>query len=232
MNSEIDLDLESIINLILLASEKAAIEILNIYYNDKNYLIKKKKDNSPVTEADLLASHVLCRELNKILPIPVISEEDIENIDLDLNNINRYWLIDPLDGTKSFIKQEDEFTINIALINNGVPILGLVTVPVTGVSYFSSIGNGAYIQDKLGFIQKISTKKICDSLNIITSRSTNVKQLEKSIQSIPLFITQKSSSIKMCEIAEGTYDFYPRLFGTSTWDTAAAHAILHIASHS
>lgn len=224
------------------ASLKAGVEILKIY--EKNFDINYKEDNSPVTEADLISNEIIKQTLSKY-NLPFLSEESKkESFDVRKRWKN-FWMIDPIDGTKEFIKKNGEFTINIALINRNKPILGVVYAPVTGELYFASQLHGAkkvnvidiefnYINDISVLIndaKKIPFTKMHKHYSIVTGRcalNDATKDFIKKIQSRykNVKIIKLGSSIKICKVAEGYIQVYPRFHQTKEWDTAAAHAIL------
>ncbi len=197
-------------------------------YQRANLDVQHKDDNSPVTQADLAAHHVICEGL-RALPTqyPILSEESCDIRWAERRQWSRYWLVDPLDGTKEFIKRNGEFTVNIALIENGEPILGVVYAPVLEAMYTGERDRGAFLND-----QPINvTAEAPATLRVVGSRSHPspdtldwLKALDKPYRLIPM-----GSSLKLCRIAEGKADLYPRLGPTSEWDTAAAHAVLSAA---
>ena len=199
------------------------------FYAQENLEVSIKNDNSPVTKADLEISKIATNKLSEIFPNDkIISEENITY----LNKVdkNRYWLIDPIDGTKEFIAKSGFFTINFALISNNNPIFGIISQPTTSSTWFNNnntaykITNSYNIKDA----KKLKPKTInYDKLNMICS-STNFKSGFKSWLNIinPLKIIDIGSSLKFCYLAEGKYNIYPRSIPTMEWDTAAGHSIL------
>jgi 3'(2'), 5'-bisphosphate nucleotidase len=204
---------------IIQIAQKASIEILKIY-NSEEFDIQIKEDNSPLTKADLKSNETIIDGLSKISNYPIITEES--PIDYETRkDWNKFWLVDPLDGTKDFIAKNGEFTINIALIESGKPILGVVYIPVTGDVYYASKDNGAY---KNGFKIFNNSKRedLIASDSIFHSTQMTQDFLKKNgIKKIKKF----GSSLKICKLAEGVIDLYPRLNGTKEWDTAAVHII-------
>jgi 3'(2'),5'-bisphosphate nucleotidase len=203
----------------------AGKEILKIY---KTPFIKKiKRDNSPVTKADIISNEIICSGLKKLFPdIPIISEENIKN---PVNKNNFFWLVDPLDGTKEFIKKNGEFTVNIALIKNKRPVYGLIYMPTTKEIYFTKNKSSYYskIDSKGKLIKKskISTKK--RSKNIIVLSRSHIKDFNFIMEKFNATkVIQTGSSIKLCYIAHGKANIYPRLGTTMEWDIAAGDAIL------
>jgi 3'(2'), 5'-bisphosphate nucleotidase len=220
--------LESVINI----AKAAGDAIMQIYSTD--FDVTRKEDNSPLTQADLAAHTLICDALNKLTPnLPILSEES-ELIDYESRKEWRqYWLIDPLDGTREFIKRNGEFSVNIAFIDGHKPVLGVVYAPVTELLYFASQGHGAYKQVKSSLAQKIMTKSSnIQHLTIAGSRSHSNEKTQKFLRNLEsesgckLELISMGSSLKSCLVAEGLADVYPRLGPTSEWDTAAAHCIL------
>jgi len=201
--------------------------ILKIYHsNDLGEQIKG--DDSPVTKADLAAHNVLVKGLTKLTPeIPIVSEEDENSINIPKDQ-SVYWLIDPLDGTKEFINRNDEFTCNLALIENNTSTLGFVTVPVRGELYFGGKGLGALLRTVNSAENIITPQSKPGVTRIVASKShlnektrTFLNHLSGTIELI-----QAGSSLKFLKIATGEADLYPRLGPTCEWDTAAAQAVL------
>ena len=213
----------------------AGQEILAIYDQDQDLEITLKDDKSPLTEADRRAHRLIVERLQRLDPdIPILSEES-DAIDFETRNSwHRYWLVDPLDGTKEFIKRNDEFTVNIALIDGGQPGLGVVHVPVTGVTYLGKVGVGAWKQEASGDISVIAAQSLdleCGVVRVLTSRSHRGEEVEALIARIeaelsPCEVVSMGSSLKICLLADGSADIYPRLGPTCEWDTAAAHGVL------
>ena len=207
--------------------------ILNYY--SENVDIIYKDDESPLTKADLASHKIITDSIKKITPdIPILSEEEF--IDWKIRKKwKKYWLIDPLDGTKEFIKKNDEFTVNIALIENNRPILGVIYTPVLNELFFSIKNSGSYkiLTNKkltsLNEAKKISiNKNKLNKVKIIGSRSHSNPKIQKWVKKNfnEFDILQKGSSLKFCLIAEGSADIYPRFGPTSEWDIAAGHIIL------
>jgi len=205
------------------ASQYAGQAILEIYQG-KDLGVRFKADESPLTRADLAAHESLCENLGLIAPeLPILSEESAEIPFEERRNWKQYWLIDPLDGTKEFIKRNGEFTVNIALIENNQPILGVVHVPVTGITYAAARGVGA-LKDGEPIHVRIPA---CAPPVVVGSRSHASEAVSEYLQKLgPHELTAMGSSLKLCQVAEGRADIYPRLGLTSEWDTAAAHCVL------
>ncbi len=219
------------------AAIKAGNEILDVYHNS-DFNIELKSDNSPLTLADKRAHKVI---VECLIPtkIPVLSEEG-KSISFDeRKNWRQFWLVDPLDGTKEFIKRNNEFTVNIALIEDNSPVAGVVFVPVTKVLYWAD-QNGSFKAnvgedgELLNEIEKLPVASERVRFVVVGSKSHMNPETEEFIQSIDtkgkaIEIKSKGSSLKICMVAEGNADIYPRLGPTMEWDTAAGHAIVKFA---
>lgn len=214
-------------------SREAAEAILAIYAS-RNFDVTRKGDDSPLTAADIASHELLCAGLEKLEPrLPILSEENAERIATGERLAwNRYWLVDPLDGTKEFLKRNGEFTINIALIENGVPVLGIVHVPVSGVSYIGLANHGAESRDRTGHIAALHVAGSVESrpVRIVGSRSHSGGELEGFATRLGehAFVAV-GSALKFCMVASGEADVYPRLKPTCEWDTAAGQAVLEAA---
>lgn len=224
-----EIELQELLKVAIRAAELASDKILEVY-NSSDFQVDQKDDNSPLTLADR-KSHSAIEELLKETGIPVLSEEG-KRIPYEVRKKWKYfWLIDPLDGTKEFIKRNGEFTVNIALIENQTPILGVVAVPVACEVYYSSRGSGAFLK-RPDFISPISRRTPADlsnkGLRVVASRSHMSEETEKFIGSLdtPELISA-GSSLKFMLLAMGNADVYPRFAPTMEWDTAAAHAVIN-----
>lgn len=204
--------------------------ILDVY--GKDFEVAQKEDASPLTQADLASHRIICDALAHLTPdIPVLSEES-SDLGYDTRaDWSQYWLVDPLDGTKEFINRNGEFTVNIALIRSHEPILGVVHVPVTGVTYTGLVGKWASKHEADGRMKHISVRTPCaDPMVVVGSRShANPRLLEYLAKLGRHELVSMGSSLKFCLVAEGKADFYPRLGPTSEWDTGAAHAVVKAA---
>ncbi len=211
-------------------ARQAGTAILKVYEQD--FEVIEKSDKSPLTEADLASHHIIVDALQSLTPeIPVLSEE---SADIPYDTRRRwqtYWLIDPLDGTREFIKRNGEFTVNIALIHGDRAVLGVVHVPVSQVTYYGDSEQGAFKMDADGnslVIQTISERQT--PLQVAGSRSHAGDSLLRFLNKVgENEIVSMGSSLKLCLVAEGTADIYPRLGPTSEWDTAAAQAVVEAA---
>ena len=207
---------------------RAGKEILTVYNSDE-FSVEEKDDKSPLTAADLASHHAIVDGLAALTPdIPILSEESASLPYEERSSWQRYWLVDPLDGTREFIKRNGEFTVNIALIENGVPTLSVVHVPVTGVSYLACQGQGAFKQEANGTREAIRVRKLGDGpVMLVGSRSHRGDSLNQFLERLGEHdMVGMGSSLKLCLVAEGVADVYPRLGPTSEWDTAAAQCVV------
>jgi 3'(2'), 5'-bisphosphate nucleotidase len=215
----------------LIPIAKAAGNCIMQIYNSGNLGETLKSDQTPLTLADKAAHHQIKADLQSLTPgIPIVSEED------DYSHVHRdptapFWLIDPLDGTKEFIAHSDEFTVNIALINQGKSILGVVYAPALDCLYLGGEGvTAARIQGDQTTEIHCAASENAKVLRVIASKShLNAETTELIEKLISVHLIQAGSSLKFCKIAEGSADIYPRLAPTSEWDTAAAQAVLEAA---
>lgn len=215
---------------LLQLATRAGKAVLGIYESD--FEVAEKEDRSPLTEADLASHRTIVSELVMRTPdVPVLSEESAALPYDARRQWRRYWLIDPLDGTREFIKRNGEFTVNIALIEDGRPVLGVVHVPVSGVSYCGQAGRGAFRQDPDGSRHAIAVASECQRpVRVVGSRSHAGDSLVRFLDKVGDHeIVSMGSSLKLCLVAEGRADVYPRLGPTSEWDTAAAQAVVEAA---
>ena len=221
------MDLKSLVDPIVALAEDAGRAILEVYSTD--FDVQAKDDASPLTQADLASHRWIDAGLRALTPdIPIISEEsglpDFE----ERRTWRRYWIVDPLDGTKEFVNRNDEFTVNIALIEDGKPVLGIVHVPVLDKTYVGCEGLGA--QRREGNVDPVSIEIAATSgqpVRIVGSRSHRGKSLDAFLERVGDHdMIPMGSSLKFCVVAEGGADLYPRLGPTSEWDTAAAQAVV------
>ena len=218
--------IESLVSL----SRKADQAILEIYNTD--FDVEDKSDNSPLTQADMASHHTIVSGLRELTPeIPVMSEESANISTEQRLGWQRYWLVDPLDGTREFIKRNGEFTVNIALIENAHPVLGVITVPALGLAYHGSAQNGAWRQQGDKPAEAIRVRKLGNEPKIaVASRSHKTPELQQYLDAMGEHqVRSIGSSLKFCLVAEGEADIYPRFGPTSEWDTAAAQAIVEAA---
>jgi 3'(2'), 5'-bisphosphate nucleotidase len=234
------------------ASLKAGEEILKVY--DSDFAVEHKDDRSPLTLADRNAHNIIC-EMLKELDLPVLSEEGKAIEYAERSKWDHFWMVDPLDGTKEFIRRNGEFTVNIALIHQQRAILGVIFVPVTNALYFAAEGVGSFkfqISNSIPIAIKtemLSLEKLIQSsrklpieglkhkFTVVASRSHLSEETEMFIDGLrmahkDLEFISSGSSIKLCLVAEGSADVYPRFAPTMEWDTAAGQAICEISGKS
>ena len=208
----------------------AGAAIMAVYSTE--FAVEHKDDASPLTAADMAAHHALVDGLTELTPEwPILSEESADVPFETRRTWQRYWLIDPLDGTREFVKRNGEFTVNVALIDDGRPVLGVVFVPVTGVCYYAAAGHGAHKRAGDGPAEAIRSRPLGPGpVAIAGSRSHPSARLEAFLARLgPHEIVRIGSSLKSCLVAEGRADLYARLGPTSEWDTAAAQCIVEAA---
>jgi len=211
-------------------TKEAGEAITEIYNSDFDYQLKK--DLSPITEADNLSHNIITDRLKMLTPeIPILSEENCDIPYKIRSQWTQYWLVDPLDGTKEFINRNGEFTVNIALMDNNTPILGIIHIPVTNETYWGSKDNGSFYSTENTDAEPISVSDNHQSpIRLVASRSHPSEMLNSLLEKIIDYeIIEIGSSIKFCHIASGQADCYPRFGPTSEWDTAAGEAIVRFA---
>ncbi len=222
------MNISSLLPVALSAAERACVEVLAVY-NAGDFQAEAKGDNSPLTLADRRAHHRIV-EILKPAGLPILSEEGKTIPYEERRHWESFWMVDPLDGTKEFIKRNGEFTVNIALIHGQIPVLGVVAVPVTGEVFYAAAGE-AWLKNA-GHVTRLERRKPADlaaaGLRVVASRShlndatqTFIDKLENPT------LVSKGSSLKFMLVAEGKADVYPRYAPTMEWDTAAAHAIVN-----
>jgi 3'(2'), 5'-bisphosphate nucleotidase len=222
------LDLSSCLSKAIDAAKVASEEILEVYRSG-DFQTESKGDNSPLTQADKRAHHAIVVALGP-LQLPILSEEGKTIPYSDRKDWPYFWMVDPLDGTKEFVKRNGEFTVNIALIHQQRPVLGVVVVPVTGDIFYAQEGQGAYLI-RGGTIMPLQRRAPVDlrqsGLRVVASRSHMDVQTESFIKQLdqPVLLS-KGSSLKFMLLAEGLADVYPRFAPTMEWDTAAADIIV------
>lgn len=207
-------------------AQEAGRVIMSIY--NKDFDVDYKEDNSPLTEADLKSNELICNSLQKLYPnIPIMSEENKQTDYSIRKNWEYYWCIDPIDGTKEFVKKNDEFTVNIALIHKTKPVLGVVYAPALGEMYTAKKGEGAYKNGEKLPLKTNQNPKY--KLSVVASKSHLSKETQEFIDNLDtkeIEQVSKGSSLKLCMVATGEADIYPRLAPTMEWDTAAADAVV------
>ena len=232
----------------ILAAKRAGEAILEVYKSD--FAVEQKDDKSPLTLADKRSNEIIENVLEQTVTVnnstvPILSEEGEEISYEDRKQWEHFWLVDPLDGTKEFVKRNGEFTVNIALIHKHKPVLGIVYIPVKDVFYFAAINIGTYkLEGREILTDDLSIEELIDksqklpldnnnktSITVIGSRSHTseefsefVKRLNEKYENVE-FISS-GSSLKLCLVAEGKADVYPRFGPTMEWDTAAGQAIV------
>ncbi len=229
MLEKIDLDA------VVAIAKKAGDAIMDIY--EKDFTVEYKDDKSPLTEADKLSHNIIVKALSELNypapstqhPIPILSEEGKEIPYEERKAWEYYWCIDPIDGTKEFIKKNGEFTVNIALIHKDTPVLGVVYAPALGDMYKAKKGEGAFKNGEQLPLKRNLTPEMY--LNIVASKSHLSEETQAFIDELAktteeIHQVSKGSSLKLCMVAEGEADVYPRLAPTMEWDTAAADAVV------
>lgn len=208
-------------------AEEAGRAILAVYQTD--FDVEHKKDRTPLTQADMAAHRIIVQRLRELEPdIPVLSEESSHVPFEERCRWRHYWLVDPLDGTREFIKRNGEFTVNIALIADHEPVLGVVHSPVLDRTYFAASGQGAWRRDGDADARRIHVRAPADPLVIAGSRSHAGETMQGFLERIGKHeLIPMGSSLKFGLVAEGTADLYVRLGKTSEWDTGAAHCVVN-----
>jgi 3'(2'), 5'-bisphosphate nucleotidase len=208
-------------------AREAGAGIMAIYARD--FAVEHKADQSPLTEADTAANRIIVDALRQLTPdIPILSEEAVEQF-AGPNAQGQYWLVDPLDGTKEFIKRNGEFTVNIALIENGKPTLGVVYAPALGALYAAAKGQGAFKVDEAGQRTPLQVTAHTPGTpwKVVGSRSHADAKLTAWLEQLDDYeLVPMGSSLKFCLVAEGRAHIYPRLGPTSLWDTAAGQCVV------
>ncbi len=221
------MNLSQLIDPVVAIAVDAGSAILEVYATD--FAVQAKDDDSPLTKADMASHHVILDGLASLgTGLPVLSEESgMPDFD-ERRGWDRYWLIDPLDGTKEFVKRNGEFTVNIALIDNHRPVFGVVHVPVSGKTYVGCEGVGAEMRTNGQESASIAVAEQSESpVRVVGSRSHRGASLDRFLEQLGDFeLHPTGSSLKFCLVAEGKADIYPRLGPTSEWDTAAAQAVV------
>ncbi|HVT35556.1 MAG TPA: 3'(2'),5'-bisphosphate nucleotidase CysQ [Nevskiaceae bacterium] len=209
-------------------AQEAGRRIMEVYGSE--FAVTHKDDTSPLTQADLAAHDHIVRALSALdAAIPVLSEESAEIPYAERRAWARYWLVDPLDGTKEFIKRNGEFTVNIALIERGEPVLGVVYAPALELTYLGARGHGAE-RIKDGRRERITTRRTPARPALVVTKSHRDETLDVLLAKLPAHdAVSKGSSLKFCLVAEGAADFYPRTGPTSEWDTGAGQAVAEAA---
>jgi len=240
-NSE-EIYMAEVMEVAIKAAYNAGLEILKVY--DTVFEVEQKEDNSPLTLADRRAHEVIVAGLRQT-KIPILSEEGREIPFGERRNWSRFWMVDPLDGTKEFVKRNGEFTVNIALIENGISVAGVIYVPVSGVMYFGIPRKGAYkisgfntpeygLEKWIDSAEKLPLLSESRIYTVVGSRSHKSAETADFMDTLKeihgeINIVSMGSSLKICLVAEGVANIYPRFAPTMEWDTAAGHAIVKAA---
>lgn len=208
-------------------AREAGAAIMRVY-GEVNPAVEYKRDNSPLTQADLASHRIIEAGLTRIAPKwPVLSEESKEIPFEQRQPWTRFWLVDPLDGTKEFLKRNDEFTVNIALMENAHPILGVVYAPAIDKMYYGARGAGSWRAAGGAAVPIRVGGASADRLRVVMSRShASGEELERYTGGRPCEFVSMGSSLKFCLVAEGAADIYPRTGPTMEWDTAAAQCVV------
>ena len=220
-----DLPLARLLDAALELAQAAGQRILAVYQSD--FAVTRKDDESPLTQADLASHALIAATLGALAPaLPVLSEEGADIPYPARAAWRRYWLVDPLDGTREFVKRNGEFTVNIALVEDGRPVLGVVHAPVLGRTWAAARGAGAFRLDGAGRAA-IRTRPLPPRPTVVASRSHRDAQTDAILARLPPHeLVSQGSSLKFCLVAEGSADFYPRFGPTSEWDTAAGQCLV------
>ena len=220
-------DLKELLDPVIQIAYQAGKAIMEVY--DAGFKVGEKSDHTPVTEADMAANHVIESGLKELTPhLPILTEEAKPTPYSQRKTWPRYWLIDPLDGTREFIKRNGEFTVNIALIDGDESVMGVVYAPVIGVLYYAAKGQGAFKQASTNEPKPISVREKCSGKTVVAcGRSTPSEEMKDFIKNLGEHeIIRVGSALKSCLVAEGKADLYARLGPTSEWDTAAAQCVV------
>jgi len=225
-----DLDRPALTQAITHLARLAGDKILTIYNQD--FDVKTKSDSSPVTEADVAAEKIILDGLRALTPdIPILAEESAAAGDIPDLSGGVFWLVDPLDGTKEFVHKRGEFTVNIALVEHGKPTMGVIHVPAKNISYFAEGPGKAWRQDGDDNARPITTRAVPEAgFTVVASRSHRTPETDDYIEKFNVAeLISAGSSLKLCLVAEGAADLYPRFGRTMEWDIGAGQAILEAA---
>lgn len=224
------------VNFLIATAREAGTIILQVYKQD--FIVASKSDSSPLTEADLRAHQIIVTRLQQRYPeIPILSEESAETAAYeDRKKWACFWLIDPLDGTKEFIKRNGQFTVNIALIVDSHPHTGVVYAPALDLLYWGQAGHGSFKKEAGGQVIELTKPTLTSRNKLIVTGSLShaTPEMEtflaaQSAQHKEIEFVPMGSSLKLCMVADGSADMYPRFGPTMEWDTAAAHAVVNAA---
>ena len=218
---------------LLSLAERAGVEILDVY--GRAFTVREKADESPVTEADERAEKLILAGLAELAPgVPVVAEESVAAGHLPDIHGRDFFLVDPLDGTREFVSRNGEFTVNIALVSGGLPVLGVVHLPALHASYWTDADGNAWRHLEDEAPERIRCRAApADGLVVVASRSHRDARTDEFLAAWPVAeLISAGSSLKLCRVAEGTADMYPRIGRTMEWDIAAGHAVLAAAGGS
>lgn len=218
---------DTILSDVLKVADEASERVLHIYQSD--FKVSFKGDESPITAADIASHEVILRGLRNISSdIPILSEEGRDIPWEERKHWRRFWLVDPVDGTKEFTQRTGEFTVNIALVENGIPVMGVVIAPALKEAFWGAKGQGAFKREPSGRIHRIRVAQPHEGLKrVVASKNHMNKETSAFLEALGGHeLVLAGSSLKFCQIADGRADIYPRLGPTCEWDTAAAHAVL------
>ncbi len=218
-------------SLVQLAHE-AGEAVMKIYATD--FEVHQKGDHTPVTEADILAEEIILAGLDALVPgVPAVAEESFSENEFIASRKSQFWVIDPVDGTREFLDRNGEFTMNICLVEDTVPVCGVIHAPALDKTYYGSVGNGAFMQENGGAPRLIAARSVPADAAVtiaISRRHRNTDYLKELLGNRPLKdIVHMGSSLKFCLVASGEVDAYPRSGTTMEWDTGAGQAILEAA---
>ena len=220
--------LHDLSRLVVEIAQKASESIMDVYLSE-TVAIRVKKDGSPVTEADINSHKIIIQELKKLPSrFPILSEEGHQITYKERKEWEIFWLVDPLDGTKDFIKKNGEFTVNIALVEDQTPVFGVVYAPAVELLFWGSLKDGAWKKEANNKVQAVSVAaKLDNTVKIAASRSHPSDKMNTFLEQFKKYkIYSMGSSLKICRVSDGSVHLYPRLGPTMEWDTAAAHAVL------
>jgi 3'(2'), 5'-bisphosphate nucleotidase len=222
-------DLRALADALIPLAACAGAAIMKVY--DGAFTVERKDDNSPLTLADLESQRIIVDRLRQLTPdVPILSEESAQAPWAVRQSWRELWVVDPLDGTREFVKRNGEFTVNIALVVEHEAVLGIVSAPAQGISYWGAAGIGAFRQDERGAVRPIRISAPAAPLRVVGSRSHMSPETAAYLAGFPPYeMTGVGSSLKFCLLAEGKADLYPRFGPTSEWDTAAGQALLEAA---
>jgi 3'(2'), 5'-bisphosphate nucleotidase len=222
-------DLTALAEALMPVAARAGEAIMKVY--DAGFEVQRKEDNSPLTLADLESQRIIIEALQQLTPdVPILSEESAAAPWEQRRHWRELWVVDPLDGTREFVKRNGEFTVNIALVVDHEAVFGIVTAPAKGLCYWGALGVGAFSEHRGAKRMRIHTRAPPSPLRVVGSRSHASAQTAAYLATLaPHRVTGIGSSLKFCLIAEGSADIYPRFGPTSEWDTAAGQALLEAA---